>query len=243
MENTNEINLMDICTLLLKHISKIIIAGIIMAVVSFTYTKTLVVPMYRSDAKMVVKVLSSETLTTYSDVQTAVGVVGDCVEIIKSRQVMQEIIDELELDYTAEQLLTQISISVPEDTRVLKVTVTNPDQKLVKEIAETLCRVSESVVADNIGVDSIRTFEKASTPTKPSSPNALKNTAVGAFFGMFAVSAYIILLKLLNTKIYTQEDVEQMLGLSVFSSIPYIDEDGEKKKNTKVASEKGGKSK
>ena len=245
MENSNEnsLNLMDLFYLIMKNISKIIIAGLIMAVLAFAYTKTMVVPLYQSTAKMVIKVVNSETLTTFNDVQIAVGLVNDCVEIISSRQVMQSIIDELELDYTPEQLLSQIRIAVPADTRVLKVTVTNPDPHLAKEIAEALCEQSESTVAENVGVDSINTFEKPSTPIAPSSPNALKNTIMGAFAGMFAVAAYLVLMKLVNNKIYTQEDVEQMLGLSVFSSIPYIDEEEALKKKSKKASkaEKGGK--
>lgn len=244
MENSNEnsLNLMDLFYLLMKNISKILIAGLIMAVLAFAYTKTLVVPMYQSSAKMVIKVVTAESLTTYSDVQIAVGLVNDCVEIIKSRQVMQNIIDKLGLDYTPEQLLSQISISVPADTRVLKVSVTNPDPQLAKDIAEALCEASESTVADNVGVDSINTFEKPSTPIRPVSPNVAKNTITGAFAGMFAVSAYLILMKLINNKIYTQEDVEQMLGLSVFSAIPYADEEEALKKDKKSAdSEKGGK--
>lgn len=243
MENSNEssINLMDLFYLLLKNASKILIAGLIMAVLAFAYTKTMVVPLYQSSAKMVIKVVTAESLTTFSDVQIAVGLVNDCVEIIRSRQVMQGIIDKLGLDYTPEQLLSQISIAVPADTRVLKVSVTNPDPQLAKDIAEALCDAAESTVADNVGVDSINTFENPSTPIAPISPNALKNTATGAFAGMFAVAAYIILMKLVNNKIYTQEDVEQMLGLSVFSSIPYIEEEAAKRNKKTADSNEGGK--
>ena len=240
MENTNEsyLNMLDLFNLLLKNISKIIIAGILAAVIAFGYTVTMVTPMYRSSAKMVIKVISSETLTTFSDVQIAEGLVNDCVEIICSRQIMQEIIDELELEYTPEQLLSQISISAPVDTRVLKVSVTNPDPELAKEIAVTICKASESKVASYVGVDSIKTFENPTTPTNPVSPNVLKNTAMGGFFGMIAVAAILVFMKLMNNKIYTQDDVEHMLGISVFSAIPYVGENaGKKKKHIKTSAE------
>jgi len=243
MEKTNEtsLNLMDLFHLLMKNISKIIIVGVIMAIVSFGYTKTMVVPLYQSSAKMVIKVISSESLTTFNDVQIAVGLVNDCVEIIRSRQVMQDIIDNLELDYTPEQLLGQISISAPVDTRVLKVTVTNPDPEMAKEIAAALCKASESQVANYVGVDSIKTFEKPTTPTAPSSPNVAKNTVIGAFFGMFAVAAILVFMKLVNNKIYTQEDVEHMLGISVFSSIPYVEVNTDKKRKRSIAAKEGDK--
>jgi len=54
MEKTNEtsLNLMDLFHLLMKNISKIIIVGVIMAIVSFGYTKTMVVPLYQSSAAL-----------------------------------------------------------------------------------------------------------------------------------------------------------------------------------------------
>jgi len=242
MGNTNEssLNLMDLFHLLLKNMSKIIIVGILTAAIAFGYTKTMVTPQYRSSAKMVIKVVSAESLTTFNDVQIAVGLVNDCVEIICSRQVMQEIIDKLDLNYTPDQLLSQISITAPENTRVLKISVTNADPKLAKDIAAALCDVSESKVASYVGVDSIKTFEKPTTPTSPYSPNAAKNTFVGGFLGMFAVAVILIFMKLINNKIYTQEDVEHMLGLSVFSTIPYIEENADKKKKKSIKSKKGG---
>ena len=222
-ENANSIDLVELFFLLMNNIGKIIIAGILTAAIAFGYTKAFVVPMYQSTAKMVIKVISSETFTTYSDIQIAVGLVNDCIEIINSRQIMQKVIDNLGLDYTPEQLSSCVKISSPADTRVLKLSVVNPDPKLAKDIAEEICSLSEGTVAANVGVESINTFEKPSMPLAPISPNVAKNTCMGGFAGMFIVAAYVIAVKLLNNKIYTSEDVEKELGLTVFTSIPYIE--------------------
>ena len=239
MENSNEvsnenvINLVDIFFILRKNAAKMVIAALVFALIMFGYTKTLS-PVYQSNAKMVLKVITSDTLTTYSDVQIAVGLVNDCVEIIRSRQVMQEVIDRLGLDCTPDALLSGISLSVPADTRVIKLSVNNTDPELAKKIAEQICDLSESMVASNVGVDSINTFEKPSTPLYPVAPNAAKNTILGAFIGAFAVAAYEILKKVINNKIYTPEDIEHMLGLSVFAAVPYIYEEGTAKKKAKA---------
>lgn len=240
--NENFITIFEIIAVLKKSLVKMIIAAIIAAVLAFTYTKLFIVPMYRSDAKMVIKVVSNETLTTYSDVQIAVGLVNDCVEIIKSRDVMQQVIDELNLKCEPEELLPLIRISIPENTRVLRLSVQNADPKLAKKIADTICGISESVVASSVGVDSITTFEEPSTPTAPVSPNAAKNTVVGAFAGAFAVGAAAIFLKIINNKIYTAEDAENTLGISVLGTIPYIEEDEapQQKKDNSESKKKDG---
>lgn len=232
MSNENVINLMDIFFILRKNVAKMLIAAILFAAVMFGYTKTLA-PVYQSNAKMVLKVITTDTLTTYSDVQIAVGLVNDCVEIIKSRQVMQEVIDNLNLNATPDELMAGISLSVPADTRVIKLSVNSTDPELAKKIAEEICALAESTVASNVGVDSINTFEKPSTPLYPVSPNVAKNTFLGAFAGIFVVAAFEVLKKIINNKLYTPEDIEQALGLSVFAAIPYVDEEEIAKKGDK----------
>lgn len=234
MENSNEkeISILDLINVLRKDFAKIVIVGIITAVLAFSYTKLFVTPMYQSDAKMVIKVITSDTLTTYSDVQIAVGLVNDCVEIIQSRQMMQKVIDKLDLNCTPEQLLGSISISVPQDTRVLKLSVKNADPKLAREIAENLCETTEEYAGDYVGVDSIKTFEVPSTPIAPVSPNAFKNTFLGGFAGAFITAVISVLISMFNRKITTQEDAERLLGLTVFSSIPYsVNSESEAEKN------------
>lgn len=242
MDNEKEISIIDIFNTVRGNIAKIIIVGIIAAVVSFSYTKLCITPLYRSDAKMVIKVISSETFTTYSDVQIAVGLVNDCVEIIKSRQLMQKVIDKLELECTPEQLLSSISISVPQDTRVLKLSVVSPDPKLAKKIAETVCETTEEYTGDYVGVDSIKTFEVPNTPIAPSSPNVMQNTLFGGMAGAFLTAAVCVLISMFNKKITTQEDAERLLGLTVFSLIPYRDDGSSDVESSKHEKEKDKKS-
>lgn len=236
MENSNEreINIIDLFIVLRKNIFKIIAVGMIAAIISFAYTNLFVKPVYRSSAKMVIKVMSAESITTYSDVQIAVGLVNDCVEIIQSRQIMQKVIDKLDLDYTTDQLLGCISISVPVDTRVLKISVNNPDPQLAKKIADKLCETTEECAGDYIGVDSIKTFETPSTPIAPVSPNVFKNTVFGGIIGVILSSAFFILISLLNNKICTPDDAEQALNLTVFSAIPYTGDDAKHGKDKKT---------
>lgn len=242
MDTEKEINIIDIFNIIKNNIAKIVIVGIITAIISFSYTKLCITPLYRSDAKMVIKVISNETFTTYSDVQIAVGLVNDCVEIIKSRQLMQKVIDKLELECTPEQLLSSVNISVPQDTRVLKLSVLSPDPKIAKSIAETICETTEEYTGDYVGVDSIKTFEVPNTPIAPSSPNVMQNTLLGGMVGAFLTAAVCFLISMFNKKITTQEDAERLLGLTVFSSIPYRGDSASENESSKPIKEKVKKS-
>ena len=54
-EKTNEINIMDIVYIIRKNIIAIISVAVIMAVLAYVYTITLVTPLYRSSAHLLIK--------------------------------------------------------------------------------------------------------------------------------------------------------------------------------------------
>ena len=51
---------------------------------------------------------------------------------------MEQVISDLDLDMTAEQLKGSVSINNPTDTRILEITVNNTDSKMAKKIVERL---------------------------------------------------------------------------------------------------------
>ena len=106
MEKTNEINIMDILYIIRKHIIAIVSVAVIMAIVSYIYTITLVTPMYRSSAHLLIKALTNDAMTVYSDSSSRVMLVNNCIEVLSGTEIMQSVVDELALDITPEEALT-----------------------------------------------------------------------------------------------------------------------------------------
>ncbi len=233
----NEINILDILMILKKNIIKIAVVTLIFAIASYVYTVTMVAPTYRSSTQLLIKALNMDAMSIYPDSTSRLMLVNNSIEVLGGAEVMQDVADELSLEMTPEQLKGCVSISSPVDTQVLKISVVHPDPETAKDIASKFAEISHSVLAENVGVSALSIIEEAKTPKAPIAPNPLKNMILGGFMGGFLSCAWLVLARFINSRIYTSEDAEKTLGLTVFSSIPFVEaqqtEDEEKAKGDK----------
>lgn len=103
-------------------------------------------PIYSSTSSILV--LSKETtLTSLADLQLGASLTSDYTVLITSTPVMEQVISDLDLDMTAEQLKESVSINNPTDTRILEITVNNTDSKMAKKIVDEIANVSSSYIA------------------------------------------------------------------------------------------------
>lgn len=227
------IDLAELFGVLLSKPHIILLAGIFMALVAFVGTKLLITPQYTSVTKVYVfNKQSDNTGTTMTDLQTGTLLTKDYMELAKSRPVLEQVIAVLNLDITPSELRDMISVETPADTRILSISVQNPDPKQAKEIADA---VRESVciqITDIMNVDTVNTVEDGNLPTSPSSPNVMKNLVLGGMLGVILAIGIIVLIHILNDTIKTPDDVERHLGLNVLANIP-IAEGAKKSKKVK----------
>ena len=133
---------------------------------------------------------------------------------------MEQVIAILNLDMKPEELSGMISVATATDTRILSVQVRSENPREAKEIADA---VRESVgiqITEIMDADAVNTVEEGNLPTSPSSPNTMKNMAVGGMLGLLAAAGIIVLIFVLDDTIKTPDDVEHYLGLNVLTSIP-----------------------
>ena len=227
----NEINIMDMIFVVKKNIFKIIALAVVMAVVFAVYTAVMVTPMYRSTTQLLIKGISEEAMSIYPDSTSRIMLVNNSIEVLSGTEVMNELIDKLNLKLTPEQLQSCIAVSSPADTQVLKISVTHPDPETAKDIALALSEESHTVLAETVGISALSTIQEAKTPTSPSSPNLIKNIILGGFLGGILAVAFYLLKWFINSKIYTPVDVEKVLGLTVFASVPLVESEKDESKD------------
>lgn len=232
------IDLTELFLVLWSKLHIILLSGILMALLAFVGTKLFITPMYTSVTKMyVLTKQEGSSSVTYSDLQTGTQLTKDYMELVKSRPVLEQVIAVLNLDMEPEQLNNMISVETATDTRIIKVQVESADPKEAKEIADA---VRESVgiqITEIMDADAVNTVEEGNLPTSPSSPNLMKNMAVGGVLGIIIAMGIIVLIFILDDTIKTPDDVEHYLGLNVLTSIP-IQEGMKKSKKVKGVSAK-----
>lgn len=237
------IDLVELFKALWSKIHIIILSGILVALLAFVGTKLLITPTYTSVTKVYVLTRQdSNASVTYSDLQTSSQFMKDYMELVKSRPVLEQVIAVLNLDKSVGELESMISVSTTQtDTRILSISVESEDPKEAKEIADAVRESAGIQITKIMDADAVNTVEDGNLPTAPSSPNTLKNTALGGILGIFIAMGIIVLIFILDDTIKTSDDVEKYLGLTVLTSIPIQEGSGKSKKNKGISAKKSSK--
>ena len=61
----------------------------------------------------------------------------DYLSLIKSRTILEAVIEKNDLNMNINQLLSIVSVSSPEETRIIDVTITYPDPAMAKRICDS----------------------------------------------------------------------------------------------------------
>lgn len=218
-EENDEIDLLELFYELKKKLWLIILAAIIGGGAFGLYSKMILVPKYTSTAMMYV--LSKETtLTSLADLQIGSQLTQDYKVMITSRPVLQEVVDEMGLEYGYKALREKLTIDNPTDTRILTLSVEDADPILAADLVNTVARCSSEYIGEMMEMIPPKIVEEGEVAVEPTSPNAKKNAAIGAAGGIFLVCAFVAVRVIMNDTVKTEEDVEKYLKLSVLASVP-----------------------
>ena len=223
-----EIDLLQLWNAVRHRIWLVLLAGFIVADIAFAITKFLITPMYSSSATMLV-VTKETTLSSLADLQLGSQLTNDYEIMITSRPVLQEAIEELGLEISYKRLRNMITISNPNDSRMLIISTLQADPELAKNVVDTVAEISSEYIAEKMEVTAPKIIEEGEVPIFQSSPNLLRNTAIGGMLGILAAVFLICVAVILNDSIQTEDDIERYLQLPVLAVVP--DKSGSSRKS------------
>lgn len=230
--NDDTIDLLEIFLVLVDKIPMMIVVGLFTALLAFMYSKFVVSPAYQSTTKIYVLSKQNNDNVTVSDLQLGTQLTRDYEELIQSRFVLEEVIQQMNLQTSYAELKGQISVSNPSDTRIIAITVTDTNPIRAMQIANAVCESASVHIKNVMDIEAINVAETAFVPTSKSGPNVMKNTMMGGIAGVVVVAGIFIVVYLMNDTIKTADDVEKYLGLSTLAIIPL--NEGEKKSRKKA---------
>ncbi|MBR3187885.1 MAG: polysaccharide export protein [Lachnospiraceae bacterium] len=223
-----EIDLLQLWNAVRHRIWLVLLAGFIVADIAFAFTKFLITPMYSSSATMLV-VTKETTLSSLADLQLGSQLTNDYEILISSRPVLQQTVEELNLDISYKRLRSMITISNPNDSRMLIISTMQPDPELAKSVVDTVAQISSEYIAEKMEVTAPKIIEEGEVPINQSSPSLLRNTAIGGMLGILAAVFLICVAVILNDSIQTEDDIERYLQLPVLAVVP--DKSGSSRKS------------
>lgn len=234
------IDLGEIFSAIWSNLPIVILAALAGALLAFLISETFITPEYSSTTKLYVMANEQQQKTDTNGVDNGALQAGalltkDYEQIIESREVTEAVITNLNLknsdgsQMTNDELINKLTVSIPDETRVVNITITDSDPYRACDIANAVRSVAEDRIQSVMDMKTVKVVEEANVPTRPISPNKKKNAAVGGLIGLILAIAVIVIRYISNNTIRTAEDVQNYLGVSVLAAIPLAE--GEKKQN------------
>lgn len=225
--NTNETVEIDILYLLRKLWSKkflILFAGLLVATVSLLGTIFLITPQYTSTTRIyVVNQDSASNNITAQDLQAGSYLVNDYKEIVSSTDVLNQVIENKKLSETEKELSKKLAVTIPQDTRIISISVKDSDPKNAASLANAIREVASEKIKATTKVQDVTTLEVAKAPTTPSSPNKQRNILLGFVLGAGIAIIAVLLTEVLDDRVKRAEDVEEVLGMTLLGVVPNTD--------------------
>ncbi|HCA33906.1 MAG TPA: protein-tyrosine kinase, partial [Lachnospiraceae bacterium] len=156
-EEAIEINLGELLFYLLKKWYWMVLALVLGLFVGLSVSTFIITPQYTSTTKIIVLSRSGDDTNgiTASDLQISNYLTKDYQELIVSRDVLEPVIRELNLADTYESLNSRISVSNIDNTRIISITVTDPDPQTAQKIATSVRDTAAEHIKDVTDVQAV----------------------------------------------------------------------------------------
>ena len=213
--------LLELFKLLKKHLALVVVLPVVLAVATAGVSWGLMQNQYTATVSVYVLTSSSNEQNTIqnSDLTASQLMANDIAELAGS---------DIVAERTAEQLGMssldgyKISVNSSTTTRVIEISVTTGQAEAASVVANKIAEVLSSTAQDVMGVESVNVVDQAKAPDAPSGPNRLMYTAVAFLAGIFLAVAIVVVMDMVNTRVRTPEEAEELLGVPVIGRIPKI---------------------
>ena len=214
--------LLELLTLLRKHLKLVIMLPIVCMVAMGLASVLMMNDTYTATTDMYVLASSegsNSSSALSSDLSASQMLTNDVATLLQSDRVMTDAADQLGLPNLRGYDITVTSEST---TRVITLQVTSSDAQGSANVANALADCVSNVAQEVMNVESVNVIDEAPTPQAPSGPNRMLYVVVAAMAGLFAAVAIVVLMDVIDTRVRSAEDVEELLELPVIGRIPQM---------------------
>ena len=224
-QNMMEIDVFHLLKILWKRKILIALVAFVTGIVAFAYSSFIVKPEFTSTTRIYVvnRNQGDKPGLTNQDLQAGSYLVKDYREIILSQDVLEKVATDLKLELPPKGLASKIKVTVPVDTRIVSISVTDRAPEEASRIANSLREVAAQKIISVTRVSDVTTLEEARPATSPSSPNIRRNTMVGFLAGAVVMVVTVLLVEILDTRVKRPEEIEDVLQIALLGVVPNLD--------------------
>lgn len=204
-------------------------------------------PIYQATTLVLVQQTSGSPLLTSGDLQTSAQLAGMYRDLVTTRPVLQQVVEQAQLPYSPETLRRKISVTTRPGSQLLRLSVRDPNPQEAARIANTLAEVfitktqedrlaqisrlqaaaqaqglsdpTALAQAQLLAMGTLLVVEPALPPGAPVAPAKGRLTALAVLLGAMLGLVGAFALETLNNKVRSPEEVEALLGVPTLGTI------------------------
>ena len=212
--------LLELLQLLKKHLALVIVLPIVCAVAMAVVAYGFMANVYTATTSMYVLAQTGDSSSSLqSSLSASQMITNDVAALIKSDRIKNDAAQRLGLE---DLKAFDISVTSSTTTRPIDLAVEAKDPVEAARVANTMASCVSSVAQEVMNVESVNVVDEASVPTSPSGPKRTMYVAVAFLAGLFLAVAIVVLMDMLNTRVRSSEELEEMLGVPVIGRFPHI---------------------
>lgn len=229
-EGIYDVSVSELVRAVLKKWWIVVIAVLVGALVAFAYTEYLVVPTYKTTARLGVHT-TDDTTNAVGDANFGYVISRDCADVITGNVVLGMAAERLNnytfpenngmkyRNYSAEVLASMVSASSSSDSKFFTLSVTSiyPEEaKIVADmVIEAFCvGVSRDDLLAKGGAEG-KIVHMPTVPKAPTTPNKTVNTLIGAVIGVLVSCVAVIIAHFASNRLQSEEWLITTYGDSI----------------------------
>ncbi|MFS0918443.1 YveK family protein [Brevibacillus sp. 179-C 1.1 NHS] len=223
MEN---LDIYSLVRVIKKRIWLIILIVLLAVSASYYVSYYVLVPEYQATSTIVVQGHSGDSLETlYNDVRANQELIKTYAVIIKSRKIAQEVISDLQLTMTTDQLLKKVRVQDTSESLVTSINVVDQDPARAVEIANSFARAFQTNLSSIMKVDNVKILDQAIVGENmtPIRPNPVINMGITFVVSFLTSVGLMFFIEIFDKTIRTEEQVKSLLAVPVLGVISVID--------------------
>ena len=225
-----EIDLKELFDFIKGKIGLLVIITVSVCLLGCIYGLFIQKPMYKSYTTVILagNESSSNTSITQGDITLNKNLVDTYAEIVKSRRVLDQVINELGLETTFSTLSNQISVDAVNNTEIIKINVSDRDAKKARNVANVTAKYFTKEVVDLYNMNNVNILDEAIEADAPYNINVIKQVTIYFILGLVIACGILFVIFYFDRTIKSVEQIEQKIKLPILGSVQQMTKGGKK---------------
>lgn len=227
-----EINIKEFLGFIKDKILYVIIA-VVLCVAGFAiYDTCIKTPKYSTYSTIALVRSNNDAAMTQNDINVNKGMVTTYSVIVKGKNVLNNTLSALNLDYDLNTLSSEISVSSPDELQLIKITVTDANAEKAYLIAKTVSDEFIKEVDKTYEMNNIRIVEEPEVNEVVANNTLKRDIILGFAIGLFLSVGILFVIFYFDDSIKYHDEIEEELGLPILAKVfrSRIDKINKKKK-------------